>query len=136
MPPKKKSAMSDAHKAALAEGRAQSRVVRAYLDALESNRPKRGRQRTAEGIQKRLDLLAADIPAASPLSRVHLIQERMDLEAELHAKDANVDLEALAADFAKVAKAYSESKDLSYAAWRELGVAPELLIRAGISRAG
>lgn len=39
-------AMSDEHKAALAEGRDQGRAVRRYLDALEQHRPKRGRKRT------------------------------------------------------------------------------------------
>src|SRR5689334_9539098 len=46
MAPKKKTrAMSDEHKAALAEGRAQGRAVRLYLEALEANKPKRGRKR-------------------------------------------------------------------------------------------
>jgi hypothetical protein len=137
MPAKKtKPTMSGAHKAALAEGRAQSRVVRAYLEALESNKPKRGRKRTPEGIKKRLAQLEQDIPAAGPLQRVQLIQERMDLESELGAKEETVDLTALANDFTKVAKAYSESKGLTYAAWRELGVASDLLKQSGISRAG
>lgn len=40
--------MSDQHKAALAEGREQGRAVQRYLEALEQNRPKRGRKRTRE----------------------------------------------------------------------------------------
>ncbi len=137
MPSKRKtSPMSDAHKAALAEGRAQSRAVKAYLEALESNRPRRGRKRTSEGIKKRLTQLEHDIPTASPLSRVQLIQERIDLEAELGAKEEVVDLTALAAGFARVAKSYSESKGIGYAAWRELGVGADVLKMAGISRGG
>ena len=46
--------MSDEHKAALAEAREQGRVVRRYLETLESHRPKRGRKRTPESITKRL----------------------------------------------------------------------------------
>lgn len=38
--------MSDDHKAALAEGRAQGRAVRAYLEGLEASKPRRGRKRT------------------------------------------------------------------------------------------
>ena len=49
---KRQRAMSDEHKAALAEGREQGRVVRRYLEALESSRPKRGRRRTPETITK------------------------------------------------------------------------------------
>ena len=36
--------MSDAHKEALAEGREQGRAVRRYLEALEANKPRRGRK--------------------------------------------------------------------------------------------
>ena len=41
----KKNAMTDAHKAALATGRTEGRVVREYLEALRANKPKRGRDR-------------------------------------------------------------------------------------------
>ncbi len=37
-------------------------------------------------------------------------------------------------DFVKVAKAYSAKKGISYGAWREFGVSPEVLKKAGISR--
>ena len=36
--------MSADHKAALAKGREEGRIVRRYLEALESNRPRRGRK--------------------------------------------------------------------------------------------
>ena len=45
-----KAPMSDEHKAALAEGRNQGRAVRNYLEALDQNRPKRGRKRTTESV--------------------------------------------------------------------------------------
>ena len=52
--------MSDSHKEALATGREQGRAVRRYLEALEANKPRRGRKRTAEGIQKRrVDVVTA-----------------------------------------------------------------------------
>ena len=55
MPPRRKSSsMSAEHKRALAQGREQGRAVRNYLEALEQNRPKRGRKRTPESIKKRL----------------------------------------------------------------------------------
>ncbi|GIU89637.1 MAG: hypothetical protein KatS3mg010_0736 [Acidimicrobiia bacterium] len=53
--------MSDDHKAALAEGRNQSRAVSRYLDALEANRPKRGRKRTADSVKKRLAAVEAEL---------------------------------------------------------------------------
>ena len=56
MPTKpKKRAMSSDHKAALAEGRNQARAVGNYLEALEANKPKRGRPRTVDSVKKRLD---------------------------------------------------------------------------------
>ncbi|HET8930216.1 MAG TPA: hypothetical protein VFN21_06120 [Acidimicrobiales bacterium] len=126
--------MTDEHKAALAEGRSESRAVKKYLEALEENKPRRGRRRTKEGIEKRLAQIEADLPTSNPLNRVKLIQERMDLTNELNASDEPVDLSGLEAEFVKNAKGYSDRKGISYAAWRELGVAPSLLKQAGITR--
>ena len=127
--------MSDEHKAALAEGRAQGRAIRDYLEALESHRPKRGRKRTPESIKKRLERVETELFDADPVRRVALIQERMDLENELAAADGGVDLDALERDFVKFAKDYSTRKNISYNAWREVGVPPATLRAAGITRA-
>ncbi|HSL57936.1 MAG TPA: hypothetical protein VK866_08855 [Acidimicrobiales bacterium] len=127
--------MSDEHKAALAEGRSQGRAVRAYLEALEAHKPKRGRKRTPESIRTRLDAIEAQIPDADPLKRLQLVQERLDLQDELASVDASVDIDALESDFVTAAKPYSERKGISYAAWRELGVPASALKQAGISRA-
>jgi hypothetical protein len=134
-PPSNSSrSMSDEHKAALAEGRAQSRAVRNYLDALEATRPKRGRKRTPQSIEKRLARIEAEVDDASPTKRLELVQERMDLQAELAAMDDRPDLDALQGEFVTNAKAYSERKGISYAAWRELGVEAAVLKEAGIGR--
>jgi uncharacterized protein YicC (UPF0701 family) len=126
--------MSAEHKAALAEGRAQGRAIREYLEALEAHRPKRGRKRTADSIKKRLERVETEILEADPMKRVALIQERMDLENELAATDGGVDLAALERDFVKYAKEYSARKGISYHAWREVGVSPATLKAAGITR--
>jgi hypothetical protein len=128
--------MSDEHKAALAEGRSQSKAVRQYLEALEAHRPKRGRKRTPDSIKKRLDALDGLIESADPLKRLQLIQERMDLTNELSSMDNKPDLGSLEKEFAAAAKAYGQRKGITYAAWRELGVDPATLKAAGISRAG
>ncbi len=128
--------MSDDHKAALAEGRNQGRAVRRYLEALEAHKPKRGRKRTPESMQKRLARIEVELASADPLKRLQLIQERLDLQAELEASGTKVDLTGLERDFVDAAKAYSARKGISYAAWRELGVEPAVLKEAGISRAG
>ncbi|MDP9071318.1 MAG: hypothetical protein M3N68_08545 [Actinomycetota bacterium] len=126
--------MSDEHKVALAEGRGQSRVVRRYLEALESQRPKRGRRRTPESIQRRLVEVDQRLSSADALSRLHLTQERMDLERELSAGDDNVDLDTLEAEFVEAARQYGERKGITYQAWRQAGVEPRVLKAAGIGR--
>jgi hypothetical protein len=127
--------MSDSHKEALAVGREQGRAVRRYLETLEANKPRRGRKRSPEGIEKRLVAIDERIATADALSRLHLVQERMDLEAELAASgDGGVDLDALEADFIAAAGPYSQRKGISYEAWRAAGLEPRVLKAAGIGR--
>lgn len=126
--------MTAEHKAALASGRAEGRAVKDYLRALDDSRPRRGRRRTPESIQKRLQAIEESIPAAEPVTRLSLIQERNDLTAELEQMSDETDISDLEAAFSKVAKAYSERKGIGYAAWREVGVPASVLKDAGISR--
>jgi hypothetical protein len=126
--------MSDQHKAALAEGRSEGRAVKAYLEALEQNRPRRGRKRTPDSVKKRLAAIDASLADASALARLQLVQERMDLQKELESLGQKVDLTKLESEFVKTAKKYSERKGISYAAWRELGVSADTLKKAGVSR--
>ena len=143
MPPSKKTAptkkasrssLSPEHKAALAVGRDQGRIVRRYLEALERNRPKRGRKRTLESVKRQLEQVQEKLDVADPLTRLHLMQERRDLESELANKDSNEDLGQLEEEFTLVAEEYGRRKGISYAAWREAGVAPPVLRKAGIGR--
>ena len=126
--------MSDSHKAALAEGREQGRAVRRYLEAMEAHKPKRGRKRTPESVQKRLSGIDERLTDADALTRLHLIQERMNLENELVSTDNTVDLQALEDEFVVAAAAYGARKGITYAAWRQLGVDPAVLRRANIKR--
>ena len=80
---RRKTQMSDDHKAALAVGRTEGRVVRRYLDALEANKPKRGRKRTPDSIQRRLKAIDAELGDTDRLNELKLVQERMNLELEL-----------------------------------------------------
>ncbi len=128
--------MTAEHKEALAAGRTESKAVKDYLNALEANRPKRGRRRTPESIERRLAALNEQIPESEPFQRLSLIQERVDLERELAAltSGSGVDLSDLEKGFVKVARSYAERKGISYAAWREVGVPAATLKAAGISR--
>lgn len=127
--------MSDEHKAALAKGRAEGRIVRDYLEGLRATKPKRGRKRTPDTISARLDALEVELESASPLDELLLVQERRDLRAELEAMSDTVDMTALEAAFVSVAKSYSKSKQISYQSWRDVGVDAAVLKSAGISRA-
>jgi hypothetical protein len=128
--------MSDSHKAALAEGRDQGRAVRRYLEALEAHKPKRGRKRTPESVQKRLAAIEEKLGEADALTRLHLVQEKMNLENELATSDTTVDIQALEDEFVAAAAPYGARKGITYAAWRQLGVDPAVLRRAGVKRGG
>ena len=136
MAPAKKRTVTDEHKAAMAQGRTESRAIAAYLEALETHKPKRGRKRTPDSIAKRLTAIDNALASANPIKRLSLIQERLDLLGEKESLEGNVDISAFEDDFVSAAKGYSERKGISYAAWRELGVSAATLKRAGIGRAG
>ena len=126
--------MTNEHKAALAEGRAQGRAVRAYLEAIEANKPRRGRKRTPESMKARIAKIDASIGDADAISRLHMVQDRLDLVAAIEAAEATFDIAALEDGFIAAAGSYGERKSISYAAWREVGVSADVLKRAGISR--
>ena len=105
-----------------------------YLQAIEANRPKRGRKRTPESIAARLDKIEGALATADPLTALNMRQERLDLQAELKAMSESTDLKALEAEFVKAAKGYGERKGITYAVWRETGVSADILAKAGITR--
>ena len=128
----KKTPMSDDHKVALAQGREEGRAIRAYLEALDAQAPKRGRKRTPESIEKNLADIASKMANADALARVHLFQRQLDLELELGRLQETVDIASLEAGFIKSAKGYSERKGVTKAAWRAAGVPASVLKVAGI----
>jgi type I site-specific restriction endonuclease len=136
MAPQKKRAVTDEHKAAMAQGRTQSRSIASYLEALETHKPKRGRKRTAESVDRRLAVIDKELQTANAIKRLSLIQERLDLLNERETMAGAVDISAFEDGFVGAAKEYGQRKGISYAAWRELGVPPSVLKRAGITRAG
>ena len=111
-------------------------AVRDYLKALEQNAPRRGRRRTPESVERQLAVLEGEMEGASVTKRLDLIQQRIDLEADLETlqQAGSVDLSALEAGFATHAAAYGGRRGISYAAWREVGVSSATLKSAGIRR--
>lgn len=127
--------MSDEHKAALALGREQGRAVRRYLEVLEQHRPRRGRKRTRESVELRLAAVEDRLQGADAVERLHLTQERMDLQSELAGMDGNgVDMAQLEEAFVVAAAEYGTRRGITYAAWRDAGVPTSMLRRAGITR--
>lgn len=108
--------------------------MRRYLEALEANKPRRGRKRSPESVKKRLAAIETEIADADPLKRVHLVQERADLQEALEATESNVDLAKLEKDFVRSAAPYSQRKGITYSTWREVGVPAAVLEKAGITR--
>ena len=126
--------MSKEHKAALERGRAEGRVVRDYLEALRSSKPKRGRKRTPDSIKQRLAKIEDALTDATAIEELQLVQERRDLMTEMEQMGAVTDVSDAEEAFVGVAKAYGERKGISYASWRDVGVSAATLKRAGITR--
>lgn len=126
-------AMSDEHKAALAQGRRESRAVKDYLAALGSRRP--GRPVTKESLTAKIESLNAKVEKeGDSLKRLEMIQSRIDAEDRLAELEDAVDLEAVEKAFVEVAKSYSDRKGITYSAWREAGVPAATLREAGVAR--
>lgn len=130
----KTPSMSAAHKRALANGRNEGRIIREYLEIVEATKPKRGRRRTPESIAKRLSAITVELKSADPVTKVRLIQERLNLRRELAGMKTKAQVAAAEAKFVKVAKSFSQRNDITYDAWREFGVTPAVLKKAGIER--
>jgi hypothetical protein len=133
---RKVPAMTDEHKEALAQGREEGRAVRRYLEALDAHQPRRGRRRDPERARRRVAFIDELLPNTDPLTRLHLAQERLDIQADLARQDEEVDLTEVEDDFVEYAASYSARKGISYAAWRAAMVPAEVLRRAGVRRNG
>jgi hypothetical protein len=125
--------LSAQHKAALAVGRTEAHHVRAYLDALDANKPRRGRQRTAEAVKKQLVAVRTDLRDATGMRKLELVARRLELESELESKSARSDLSELRKNFVKYAASYAKRKGIPKQAFREAGVPAADIRDAGIS---
>jgi hypothetical protein len=127
-------AMSDEHKAALARGRRESKAIKAYLEVISV--PKRkGRPVTPESLEAKIAGLDERIrDETNPLTRVDLIQARIDAQEALDQMTAVVDIDALEVGFVEYAASYSDRKGITWPAWREAGVSSGVLRAAGVKR--
>ena len=130
----KKRPMTDDHKAKLAQGRNESRVVSRYLEAINAGKGKRGRKRTPDSVSMQISKIDRELPDASAIVKLELTQRRLDLVIELERLSVRVDLRVVEKDFVKIAKSYADRTGISYSAFRTLGVPADVLKKAGISR--
>jgi len=126
--------MTTEHKAALASGRAQGLAVRRYLEALERNKPRRGRRPSADSLHKQLVDIEEKLRDADPLKRLHLVQQRKSVESRIASGDGGEDLSELEAGFVDAAAEYGARKGIDYSTWREIGVPVDVLRRAGVQK--
>jgi hypothetical protein len=125
--------MTQSHKDALKVGRERGQIVRRYLKAIESAKPRRGRPVTPEGLRKSIEKIDADLATEKdPLRKLDLVQSKIKKQKDLEEFESPIDMVALENEFIRVAKDYNDSKELSPEAWLELGVPREVLRRAGI----
>lgn len=112
----------------------RARVVRRYLSALDAQKPGRTRARTAESLHFRMHQIDTELLSADPVQRLHLTQERIDLHAEhLRLLSGDADLAELEKAFVRVARGYGDRHEISYSAWRQIGVDADVLAAAGIN---
>ena len=82
----------------------------------------------------RMHQIDTDLLSADPVARLHLTQERIDLHAEhLRLTTGSEDLAELEKAFVRVARSYGDRHDISFSAWRQVGVDAEVLAKAGIT---
>ena len=129
-----KTEMSKEHKEALAQGRREGAAVRRYLEAISAPRGKRGRKRTPESVQRRIKAIDSELETSDALQALLLRQERKDLEVELNRLATTLDLKTLEKAFIKAAGPYGSRKGIDYSTWRDAGVEPSVLAKAGIKR--
>lgn len=130
---RKTRSMSDEHKSAIQSGRAQTKVVREYLEVLENRRPRRGPRPDPAKMRGRIDAIAVELATAAPLERVTLHQERMDLGRQLETLEQGDRYEELEENFVSVVDEYSRRRGITAEAWLAVGVPKGVLKRGGVS---
>lgn len=113
--------------------RSQTATIRKYLGMI-AERPRNGYRADPERLQKKLEGVCAAMVDADPISRVKLVQQRMDLEQQLADIEGESEYEEAEAAFIEHAWDWAQREGIGYAALREVGVTAAILDQAGISR--
>jgi hypothetical protein len=101
------------------------------------NAPKRrGRKVSPDTLRQRLDAAEERARSATGLAKLQAVQDVRDLRTKLAAAGdgAATDVRKLEADFVRVARRFSEQRNISWGAFRHAGVPSPVLKRAGVRR--
>jgi hypothetical protein len=113
--------------------RAETNAVAAYLTALKGPRPSGSSKAKREGLMRRRAQVEQWISEErSPIREVELIQQRLDIDAQLAQIDQAARLSELEEAFVKVAASCAKRSGISAAALYEVGVAASVLRQAGL----
>jgi hypothetical protein len=110
--------------------RVETKAVAAYLTALRAPKvPARSRGKLE---QRRAQVEEWLHEESSPIREVELIQQRLDIDAQLARIDQAARLPELEEAFVNVAASWAKRTGISAAALREAGVPTSVLRRAGL----
>jgi hypothetical protein len=113
--------------------RAETNAVAAYLAALKGPRPSGSSIAKREGLMRRRAQVEEWISEErSPIREVELIQQRLDVDAQLAQLDQAARLPELEEAFVNLAASWAKRSGISAAALREVGVPASVLRRAGL----
>jgi hypothetical protein len=113
--------------------RAETNAVAAYLTALKGPRASGSSKAKREGLMRRRAQIEQWIAEeSSPIRQVELIQQRLDIDAQLAQLDQAARLPELEEAFVNVAASWAKRSGITAAALREAGVPASVLKRAGL----
>jgi hypothetical protein len=110
--------------------RAETNAVAAYLTALRAPKVPARSRANLEKRRTQIEQWIAD--ESSPIREVELIQQRLDIDAQLAQIDQAARRPELEEAFVKVAASWAKRTGVSAAALREVGVPASVLKRAGL----
>jgi hypothetical protein len=118
--------------AARSERAALRRDIEPYMDALEATSVKPHGRRTVEYMNQRIEAINEELgssPPPKPLTKVALLQEKLDLVRDLGEREkfTDVPIAELEEKFIKALPRYSEVTGITRQAWRMAGVPAKVL---------
>ncbi len=118
---------------AIQKGRAETQAIKDYLESLHT-RP--GRRVDPKTIERRLAKARQALAAAkNPLQKIELTEKVLRLEKALkEAQKGGGKTSDVEKAFIQHAASFARRKGISYRAFREMGVPPDVLAKAGIKR--